>query len=159
MNCFIHGVVLIAKGISLTKLFAMFAVTDTSQRMISWSTCKVSILNIIISPLFLTSLARLILFGFDNELFYSWCSVNNEGHKPDQIICDVCGHRYISENDLNVHMQSLHSGYNNFSSITSSSCKINPESANKNVDSLEDNCDLIVLTEPSHAGIPGVSKA
>ena len=76
-----------------------------------------------------------------------------KGHKPDQVICDVCGHRYISENDLNVHMQSLHSGYNNLSSIISSSCKINPESANKNVDNLEDNCDLIVLTEPSHAGI------
>ena len=50
-------------------------------------------------------------------------------------------------------MQSLHSGYNNLSSIISSSCKINPESANKNVDSLEDSCDLIVLMEPSHAGI------
>ena len=86
-------------------------------------------------------------------LFYSRCSVNNEGHESAHVICDVCGHRYISENDLNVHMQSLHSGYNNLSSITSSSCKINPESANKNVDSLEDSCDLIVLTEPSHAGI------
>ena len=86
-------------------------------------------------------------------LFYSRCSVNNEGHETDHVICDVCGHRYISENDLNVHMQSLHSGYNNLSSISSSSCKINPESANKNVDSLEDSCDLIVLMEPSHAGI------